>query len=63
MFCWQVRRKITPTCLASDSRVQRPGQQHDGETIGSDVSADQIDGHTWTAISGEVVASRSIVTS
>ena len=37
MFCWQARRKTTPTCLATDSRVQR-GQQHDGDAIGSDAA-------------------------
>ena len=48
--------------------VVQLGQQHDGETIGSDAAASLhlskwMDGHTWTAISGEVVASRSLVTS
>ena len=48
--------------------VVQLGQQHDGDAIGSDAAASLhlskwMDGHTWTAISGEVVASRSLVTS
>ena len=51
--------------LPPDSRVQRG--QHDGEAIGIDAATSlrtkSMDGHTRTAISGEVVASRSLVTS
>ena len=38
MFCWRAGRKTTATCLATDSRVQRGGQQHDGDAIGSDAA-------------------------